>query len=367
MRVYYAQLKFLAIFWHTPTPHSAVHHNHVLSQDAMTDETADYLWTHNDSDDERSPAPPTPAIAPTTAQPPPTAPTQAQSIPAAASPPLGQPSMYDAIADSIGSPIKKLKLQHQRTRPASPAASETIPLPASSSSASQPSRDREDVDELIELLGKDLPPTEPKIEWGDSSEDFMARLDDRRREGQFASIESALDKIRRADDAKEPEEEEETGDDTWLENEVIFREVRHLLVNAPPWLHVDGFEVMGFYDAFRRGKALIIDLMSQGFQCHVGITQNLVQRWHRTDISKYDGLQVGYAHRGYCFMIPAYAAPRSRWNDGHRWQKQSSGAMERALIHEFKNHPMLLNESPGGETPTPGCPHYTYVACLAHA
>ena len=61
MRVYYAQLKFLAIFWHTPTPHSAVHHNHVLSQDAMTDETADYLWTHNDSDDERSPAPPTPA------------------------------------------------------------------------------------------------------------------------------------------------------------------------------------------------------------------------------------------------------------------------------------------------------------------
>ena len=150
-----------------------------------------------------------------------------------------------------------------------------------------------------------------------------------------------------------------------LDTEAIFRQVQYLLRSVPPWLHASDFGIMRFSDAFDRARALISSLMASGIECHVGMTQNLSQRWNRKDISALDGCPVGYKHRGYSFMVLLYAGPRSAYNDGHKWQMQSSGAMERALIAAFRDEPLLLNRSPGGEMPTPGCPHFTYVACVA--
>ena len=73
---------------------------------------------------------------------------------------------------------------------------------------------------------------------------------------------------------------------------------------------------------------------------YIGITADPVRRFLE-----------GHSRRGYDIMDVIAAVPSSR----------ESAHIERGLLARHREHPHCENTAPGGETPTPGYPHYVYV------
>ena len=88
----------------------------------------------------------------------------------------------------------------------------------------------------------------------------------------------------------------------------------------------------------------------------VGITENPLRRW--TMLA-----------REFDSMMVVYAAPTSKTRifltDGPEkvdLKLSSSGALEIKLCSVLNSHPKSCNRLPGGEHPSEGWPHFTYVA-----
>ena len=107
----------------------------------------------------------------------------------------------------------------------------------------------------------------------------------------------------------------------------------------------DGRVTVNFADAqspeeqYRHCLNVVSWLQRLGSAYYIGITANPAVRWHYHAI-RFDS------------MVLLMEAPGSH----------VTGALERRVLNTFLGHVRCLNVAPGGETRTPGSPHYLYVA-----
>ena len=106
---------------------------------------------------------------------------------------------------------------------------------------------------------------------------------------------------------------------------------------------------------FDRALAAAVDYINDNIvgtwlEYKIGITENPFLRWTRND--------CGYQHDGWSTMFLLYAAPSSK----PRIQ-DSTGAMEKQLISVFAGNAngCINRKGAGGDAPSDGSPHFTYV------
>ena len=96
----------------------------------------------------------------------------------------------------------------------------------------------------------------------------------------------------------------------------------------------------------------------------IGITENPWLRWHNTSF--------GYAWEAddWNCMFLLYCAPTSKHKvlvtdspATKALKLTSTGAMEIQLVEHFQEYPECKNTGRGGECPSGGSPHFTYVVC----
>ena len=96
----------------------------------------------------------------------------------------------------------------------------------------------------------------------------------------------------------------------------------------------------------------------------IGITENPWLRWHNTSF--------GYAWEAddWNCMFLLYCAPTSKHKvlvtdspATKALKLTSTGAMEIRLVEHFQEYPECKNTGRGGECPSGGSPHFTYVVC----
>lgn len=84
----------------------------------------------------------------------------------------------------------------------------------------------------------------------------------------------------------------------------------------------------------------IVRRTSASYSFYIGITADPVRR-----------MEEGHSRSGFDMMVVIAAVASSA----------VSGSLERGLLGSINGHPNCMNQSWGGESPTPGYPHYVYV------
>ena len=96
----------------------------------------------------------------------------------------------------------------------------------------------------------------------------------------------------------------------------------------------------------------------------IGITENPWLRWHNTSFG------YGLEANDWNCMFLLYCSPTSKHNvlvtdspATKALKLTSTSAMEVQLVEHFREYPECKNTGPGGECPSNGSPHFTYVVC----
>ena len=157
----------------------------------------------------------------------------------------------------------------------------------------------------------------------------------------------------------------------WSRTEDFIDGVRQILDKAAAsgarWFRIapcfDVMDLMDFEGCVNHAIQWIKENRDHWGQYKIGITECPLHRWYNDD--------HGYAHATenvWSAMHIVYIAPTSKWKrhivdtpESLALKMASTGAMERALIREFKGTQGCINVADGGDCPSTGSPHLVYV------
>ena len=155
----------------------------------------------------------------------------------------------------------------------------------------------------------------------------------------------------------------------WSLTEDFIDRVGQVLAGAlhQPWFRIaqcfDVMDLRDFQGCVNHAIQWIEVNRAQWSDYKIGITENPLRRWCNDD--------HGYAYateNTWNAMHIVYSAPTSKWKlhitetpESRALKIVSTGAMERALIREFKGTQGCVNRADGGDCPSDGVPHFVYV------
>ena len=155
----------------------------------------------------------------------------------------------------------------------------------------------------------------------------------------------------------------------WSLTEDFIDRVGQVLAGAlhQPWFRIaqcfDVMDLRDFQGCVNHAIQWIEVNRAQWGDYKIGITENPHRRWCNAD--------HGYAYateNTWSAMHILYSAPTSKWKlhiaetfESRALKIGSTGAMERALIREFKGIQGCVNRADGGDCPSDGSPHFVYV------